>query len=807
MEVFSLVGKITLDGIAKVENQLNTLGSKLKQNEAALKTIGKGMTAIGAAITTAVGLSVKAAVDIEAVSGAFDNLSSSVGQSGDAILSAIKEASAGTISEYNLMLAANKAMVLGVASNSQEFSTLMTIARDRARAMGLTTTQAFDNIVTGIGRCSPLILDNLGITVNLTEANEEYAKQLGKTVDSLTESEQVHALLNGVLKQGTETMDEASLSTMTVGESLEKLKVSLQDLLTEIGEHLLPILQSITDFLSGVIGKIIEWAENNPELARTLAIVAGALGGVLTAVGLLTIALPKLAAAIATVKAVMAVATGPIGLIITAISLLTVAITALVANWDKVKNFFNNLFGNAKSEALETANVIKERTQKLTQELKDELDKQLKDNLENLDKQKQAALQARDEAIAALKEEYGIEEKTSKSRVELAREASAAKIAALDEEIRRTNEAYNKIIQSYEDEKAAFRKAYDERIRLIDEEYYHQIKIIDATLARKTGQWNDEIDALYDQLDAEAKARKEEERKQRIAELQAAVDSAKTEEEKAEAIAALNEYIAQVEYERWQESIHTQIESLQEKIENEQEAAEEEKRILEEQRQAEIKAEEEKLAAEEARIDGQIANAERLRDTTINNLNQIKEAEDEALANELARLETELSAKIANEEAKCKAVTDNLQKQRDAIIAHHAEMIKEEALYQSALAIASEEVQGGKVTTGTRRWEGYDQNKYDEFWNPEEGYYYVRRFASGGLINVPSLLTNINTGEPYGIMAESGPEWIVPNKPASATNLNIEVAQMIVREEADIKRVARELYSLINMEQRGLGLG
>ena len=38
----------------------------------------------------------------------------------------------------------------------------------RGRAMGLSTTQAFGDIVTGIGRMSPLILDNLGICLLYT---------------------------------------------------------------------------------------------------------------------------------------------------------------------------------------------------------------------------------------------------------------------------------------------------------------------------------------------------------------------------------------------------------------------------------------------------------------------------------------------------------------------------------------------------------------------------------------------------------------------------------------------------------------
>src|SRR5690606_17413735 len=101
-----------------------------------------------------------------------------------------------------LVKAANRSMLLGVADTAEEMSTLMQIAAERGQAMGISVTQAFDDIVTGLGRGSALILDNLGILVDAEEANRAYAETLGKTASALTDAEKKQALINAVLAQG-----------------------------------------------------------------------------------------------------------------------------------------------------------------------------------------------------------------------------------------------------------------------------------------------------------------------------------------------------------------------------------------------------------------------------------------------------------------------------------------------------------------------------------------------------------------------------------------------------------------------------
>jgi hypothetical protein len=173
---------------------------------------------------------------------AFNGLAQQAGTTGDTILNALRKASAGTISDLNLQLAANRANLLGVADSAQELSVLMDIARDRAQKMGITTNQAFSDLVVGLGRGSALILDNLGITVSVTEANKAYAASLGKTVAQLSEAEQKQALINAVLTQGQTSIAATGGAMQTMASDVERFAASWDNLKASIGEGLAALL-------------------------------------------------------------------------------------------------------------------------------------------------------------------------------------------------------------------------------------------------------------------------------------------------------------------------------------------------------------------------------------------------------------------------------------------------------------------------------------------------------------------------------------------------------------------------------------
>lgn len=140
---------------------------------------------------------------------AGDNLAASYGVNMDKILAALNKAAHGTVASSDLMLSANRAMMLGVSTDADRLANLLEVAALRGRAMGLSTTQAFNDIVTGVGRMSPLILDNLGIVVDLERRTKEWAAANGVAVDSVDAATKREILFNGVLEEGNRQLKAA----------------------------------------------------------------------------------------------------------------------------------------------------------------------------------------------------------------------------------------------------------------------------------------------------------------------------------------------------------------------------------------------------------------------------------------------------------------------------------------------------------------------------------------------------------------------------------------------------------------------
>ena len=279
--------------IKQVQTELNGLGRAASSAGSGLASLGgalAGGALFGAAIAGVQQLGgaivdmAAGAAKLETLRTSFDNLAGGVGMASADMLEGLRAASRGMIADQDLLLAANKALLLGVADSVDELTGLMDIARVRGAAMGLSMTQAFDNIVTGLGRGSALILDNLGIAVDLDRVNREYAEGLGKTASALTVMEQKQALINAVMAQSadmvngaTDSMSESAVAIGSMGAAWQNLKDQLGTL---VSPAVATAMQGLADALNAVNAGIQEAQATSAQ--RTEIFEADMLGGART---------------------------------------------------------------------------------------------------------------------------------------------------------------------------------------------------------------------------------------------------------------------------------------------------------------------------------------------------------------------------------------------------------------------------------------------------------------------------------------------------------------------------------------------
>ena len=237
-------------------------GRALGANEA-LGLLSKGAIGVGIALGAIkagqaafeMGRAASASLSLRA---AFDDLSEGAGTTGDALLNAMRDAARGTISDSELILSANRAMLLGVSKDAESMATLIEIAAARARAMGLSTAQAFNDIVTGIGRASPLILDNLGITVDATAAYERYAQQLGVNANALDDNQKKQAILNDVIASSVDLIKDNSTQAQQQAEAFQRMDAAIQNAKQALGELFTPAAAAIANNLAEATERMLQ---------------------------------------------------------------------------------------------------------------------------------------------------------------------------------------------------------------------------------------------------------------------------------------------------------------------------------------------------------------------------------------------------------------------------------------------------------------------------------------------------------------------------------------------------------------------
>jgi len=251
-----------------------------------LAAVGKAMAVMaGAAAAAAAGvvLLAKRGAEVANVRRAFEALSGAIGQSGDEILDLTKTATKGLISDMEIMTNANKGLLLGLPITADEMAILGKTAITLGQAMRIGPEQALNDLVTGLGRGSAMILDNLGITVKAKEANEQYAASIGKAVGDLTDAEKKTALYTKALTAARAKLLEIGGINLTFAERLQMVQVGLQNFTDSLGEAIAtsPALARGLEVVAGMMQQA--FGANQAETVKTLVgIVEGLAIGLLS---------------------------------------------------------------------------------------------------------------------------------------------------------------------------------------------------------------------------------------------------------------------------------------------------------------------------------------------------------------------------------------------------------------------------------------------------------------------------------------------------------------------------------------------
>lgn len=208
------------------------------------------------------------AAKLEAMETAFNTLSGG-GQLARNSIDKLTKATNGTVSNMDLFQQANNAMILGVTKNADEMANMFDIAQRLGDALGRDTRSSIESLITGIGRQSRMMLDNIGIIVKSDEAYENYAKELNKNVDDLTVLERKQAFLNATMEAAREKVSKLPPEVMTARHTFQQMSAEIDNVTARIGKHFTPAAQELAQAFTQIAKSIDVDALNKMSLALT----------------------------------------------------------------------------------------------------------------------------------------------------------------------------------------------------------------------------------------------------------------------------------------------------------------------------------------------------------------------------------------------------------------------------------------------------------------------------------------------------------------------------------------------------------
>ncbi len=291
-----LVAKITTDaaglksGLSDAERKTEASSKKMADS---LKKVGTAMAASGAAITAALGLMGKAAIDEEIN---IKRLATTINNSGTAY---------DNVKDSLEALIATTQRKTGVADDEQRdiLNRLILVTNDYGKALELLPT-VLDLAAAGEMDATTAATYLGKAFLELEGGAEEVSVRFGQASLQFKNMEDIQNRVAGAAEN--------------LANPLSVLKATMGDISEVLGSFLIPSIKNFVNIVAAVSEGIQNWIKLNPELAEGFVLATAKLGGLLLVIGSIILIIPKVIGFITAITTLM----GPWGWAILAVSVV-----------------------------------------------------------------------------------------------------------------------------------------------------------------------------------------------------------------------------------------------------------------------------------------------------------------------------------------------------------------------------------------------------------------------------------------------------------------------------------------------------
>ena len=218
--------------------------------------VGSAVQKLTGSISETIDKSIELAESADGVIHAFRNLD----QPG--LLDNLRKATKGTVSDIELMQAAVKAKDFRIPL--EDLGKYLSFAQLKAQQTGQSLDYMVDSIVTGLGRQSPQILDNLGLSASEISEKTKETGDFMKAVASIVEK----------------NLASAGETYISAADRAAQKTTDLQNKQLQLGEALLPLKEKAVDAFGSMKISIMEcvvWLMNHRKASAALGLAITSL--------------------------------------------------------------------------------------------------------------------------------------------------------------------------------------------------------------------------------------------------------------------------------------------------------------------------------------------------------------------------------------------------------------------------------------------------------------------------------------------------------------------------------------------------
>jgi len=267
----------------------DNFGSRIKGSAMELAALGAVATVALTQVVDYLGKAVAASVQQQNALIGLSSVARGTGNSIDATTQAAKDLAADGLMPLSDAATSLKNL-LAAGYSLPQATKLMYAFKDSAafgRQGALDFGQAIRGATEGIKNGNSILVDNAGVTKNLSVMLEEAGYSSQDLMKATTDTGVRMAIFNGILHETRFQTGDAKKLAESFGGAMAKTATQVQYAKVALGEALQPILTKIINLLAPLIEKITEFVKKNPAFVAAIAAATVIMLGLVAVLGIL----------------------------------------------------------------------------------------------------------------------------------------------------------------------------------------------------------------------------------------------------------------------------------------------------------------------------------------------------------------------------------------------------------------------------------------------------------------------------------------------------------------------------------------